>query len=326
MRSHATAGRLFRRMHAVPLIILLAISVASAAQESVSLDDGPFSPPGVKKDKPVLVSITVTPKPLDRNKINSIKIKISFKDDGQNLQGGTLEMQICDETSCSDSTINLNAQKYARRKGKNRIKTSISVGDTDWIEIKAWLRDSGGLLSTPKKLEVAVSKPTDNGGDDGPPWGTKLGERAIDFTLKDQNGRSVSLHDYWGSVILVDFSPQWCGPCQEEAAEAEQLYQVHKNSGFVILTVLFQDYQRNPITQDKCKAWAETYGLTFPVLADVEETVYHTFAENNNVPLNIIIDRKMEIRYKVHYYSKEELEAKVAELVAEAPEVVKDER
>jgi peroxiredoxin len=307
----------------VALFLLISYS-HSSAQKSFGQDDKAPVPPGKKNDKPMIASITVTPALLDRGKINSIKIKISFKDNGKNLRGGTLEMRICDEHSCSEATIDLDSAKFSRKKGKENIDFSLTVGDTDWVEIKAWLRDSAGLLSRPKKIKVAVAEEPEDG--EQPPWGTMLGERAIDFTLKDQNGQSVSLHDYWGSVILLDFSPQWCGPCQNEASEAEQLYQTYKNSGFVILSVLYQDYQRNPITQDKCKAWAEQYGITFPVLADVDETVFNAFKESDNPPLNIIIDRKMVIRYKTVGYYKEELEAKVAELVAEAPEVIIDER
>ncbi|HUX07800.1 MAG TPA: TlpA disulfide reductase family protein [Acidobacteriota bacterium] len=307
------------------LILILSAPLVTA-QDQVGIDEQQLSAPKKVKDRPVLVSITVIPNKLDRNKINDIKLKISFQDEGRNLRGGTLELQICDDgSSCVGLTIDLDKAKYGRKKGKDKIKTSVFVGDTDWMEFKAWLRDAGGRLSQPKKFKVPVTAASDDGDDnESPAWGTKLGERAIDFTLKDQNGRAVSLHDYSGSVILVDFSPQYCGPCQQEAAEAEQLYQLHKNSGFTILTVLFQDYKNGAIDTSECKAWADMYGLTFPVLADVNETVYRAFAESPNVPLNIIIDRNLVIRYKVYSYNKEELEAKVAELVAEAPAVVID--
>jgi len=315
----------------LPLALALVLSAPLlTAQDWVGVDEREISTPKKVKDKPVLVSITVVPNKLDRNKINDIKLKISFQDEGRNLQGGTLELQICDQSSsCVALDIDLMRKKYSRRKGKDKLKTSVFVGDTDWMEFKAWLRDAGGRLSKSKKFKVPVESADNGNGGNGPPWGTKLDERAIDFTLKDQEGRSVSLHDYDGSVILVDFSPQWCAPCQGEAAEAEQLYQLHKNSGFIILTVLFQDYMRGAIDTSECKAWADNYGITFPVLADINETVWRAFAESTAVPLNMIIDRNLVIRYKEIGYSdeiKEVIEAKIAELVAEAPEVVIDEK
>jgi len=131
-----------------------------------------------------------------------------------------------------------------------------------------------------------------------PPWGTKLGERALNFTLKDQDGRTVSLHDYMGQVIMLDLSAMWCSPCQAEASDAQFLYTTYKDRGFIVLTALIENYSGDAVATDDAKSWAQTYGLSFPVPADEQEKAWDLYDETDYIPLNLIIDKKMVIRYK----------------------------
>jgi peroxiredoxin len=90
----------------------------------------------------------------------------------------------------------------------------------------------------------------------------------------------------------------WCTYCQIEASQAEALYQQYRSRGFVVINALFADYLGNPITVESCRSWADFYGLTFPVLADVGEHVYRTYNEQDVIPLNLVIDRDFVIQYK----------------------------
>jgi len=71
----------------------------------------------------------------------------------------------------------------------------------------------------------------------------KNGMRAIGFTLLNQEGEKVSLDDYEGKVILLDFWASWCGPCRKENPNIVEAYGKFKNSkfnngkGFVVLSV-----------------------------------------------------------------------------------------
>ena len=65
-----------------------------------------------------------------------------------------------------------------------------------------------------------------------------LGKPAPDFTLKDINGDTVSLKDFRGKVVLLDFWATWCGPCIHELPGLKALYEKHKdNPDFVLISI-----------------------------------------------------------------------------------------
>lgn len=58
-----------------------------------------------------------------------------------------------------------------------------------------------------------------------------VNQQAPDFTLTSIYGESVTLSDYRGKVMLLDFWATWCGPCREEIPELSQLYSTYKIKG-----------------------------------------------------------------------------------------------
>ena len=98
--------------------------------------------------------------------------------------------------------------------------------------------------------------------------GADVGAIATNFTLRDQNGNNVSLYNFHGSVILMDFTADWCGPCRVKAETAEQFYQQYKNRGFIYILVVIEG---DPAI------WADIYGLTFPVMNDNSQNVYNIY-------------------------------------------------
>jgi peroxiredoxin len=94
---------------------------------------------------------------------------------------------------------------------------------------------------------------------------TSIKVKATDFKLKDLNGKEVSLSDFKGKKVLLNFWATWCPPCKAEMPDIEKLYQATKNSNLVILAVnLGEDKQTVKSFMDKNK-------YNFNILLDSEQ-------------------------------------------------------
>lgn len=120
------------------------------------------------------------------------------------------------------------------------------------------------------------------------------GEVAESFALTDQYDETVRLHDFCDQVVLLDFSAGWCGACQSEAPVLQAFFEERQADGFMAVTVYMENADSSSPTLEETKEWAETYGLTFPVLLD--DGVYGPFASATGqgtigLPLMVLVDR-----------------------------------
>jgi peroxiredoxin len=69
----------------------------------------------------------------------------------------------------------------------------------------------------------------------------KIGDRYINFSQPNIDGKNVKLSDFDGKVILLEFWGSWCGPCREGNPELVKIYNEFKNTGFDILGVAADD-------------------------------------------------------------------------------------
>jgi peroxiredoxin len=82
------------------------------------------------------------------------------------------------------------------------------------------------------------------------------------FTLPDPSGKKVSLEDFRGKLVMLNFWASWCVPCRDEMPAMERLYQEFRNKGFVVLGVNVRD------KRDDAMALLTELGVTYPVVFD----------------------------------------------------------
>ncbi|MBU3104527.1 TlpA family protein disulfide reductase [Clostridium gasigenes] len=117
---------------------------------------------------------------------------------------------------------------------------------------------------------------------------TTTKEKAIDFKLKDLNGKDVSLNDFKGKNVLLNFWATWCPPCKAEMPDIEKLYQENKNSDLVILAVnLGEDKQT-------VKSFIEKNKYNFDILLDSDQDVAIKY-NIVSIPTSFFIDKEGNI-------------------------------
>ena len=114
--------------------------------------------------------------------------------------------------------------------------------------------------------------------------------RAPDFTLKTQDGKSISLSELRGQVVMINFWATWCGPCRKEMPLLEALYKRYNRLGFTLLGV---NVEEDPSGADEYLA--ET-PVSFPILYDRANNVSKLY-DVNAMPSTVIVDRQGNVRF-----------------------------
>ena len=97
------------------------------------------------------------------------------------------------------------------------------------------------------------------------------GDAAPDFTLLDQDGRPVSLHDLRGGKVILYFYPAAMTPgCTTQACDFRDSLSSLTAAGYTVLGV-------SRDTPEKLRAFRERDGLTFPLLSDPDHAVHEAY-------------------------------------------------
>lgn len=83
-----------------------------------------------------------------------------------------------------------------------------------------------------------------------------------DFTLPDTVGKKLSLKEFRGKIVMLNFWASWCAPCRDEMPAMEHLYREFQDKGFVVLSVNVRDKREDAL------AFIREFKLTYPVVFD----------------------------------------------------------
>ncbi len=114
----------------------------------------------------------------------------------------------------------------------------------------------------------------------------QIGKVAPDFTLPDTTGQMVSLTDFRGKYVLIDFWASWCPPCRRENPNVVKAYNAHKNDNFTIIGISLDNNKERwmKAIQDDQLTWTHLSDLKYwdseiPALYGIR-----------GIPANVLID------------------------------------
>lgn len=106
---------------------------------------------------------------------------------------------------------------------------------------------------------------------------------APDFTLKDLDGKNLTLSSLRGKFVFLNFWATWCPPCRAEMPSMQVLHEKYKNENFVILAVNLREDKK---TVEK---FLKKNKYTFPVVMDVNGDVGGSMYGVSGIPTTYFI-------------------------------------
>jgi cytochrome c biogenesis protein CcmG/thiol:disulfide interchange protein DsbE len=140
---------------------------------------------------------------------------------------------------------------------------------------------------------AAEGDPSSMVGDAGALGGHQLlGASAPPFTMQDVvTGEDVSLSDFAGKPVLVNFWATWCPPCRLEMPWLQAAADEFAEAGLVVLAVNSGERMPAEEAPDAIRAFREAYGLTFPVLHGPAAEAVQSQWGVWGLPASFIVDR-----------------------------------
>jgi thiol-disulfide isomerase/thioredoxin len=154
-------------------------------------------------------------------------------------------------------------------------------------------------------------------------------DHPCDLVLAEASGQPWQLYEHFGSIIVLDFSTEWCGYCQVAGSVIESIADDYADRGVIFVTILIEDMYGEPADVALAEKWKEHFELTGPVLAGDRSLLDAAPLDPEGVegwpvggfPNFFFIDRDMRLRAKVGGWSEMGIRYELDRLLSEEAEV-----
>lgn len=137
------------------------------------------------------------------------------------------------------------------------------------------------------------------------------GKQAPGFTLKTLDGKTVSLSDYKGKAVLINFWATWCGPCKLEMPWLIDLQKKYAAQGFTVLGISEDDGSTKDVAD-----FAAKMGVNYPVLI-ANDQISKAYGGIEYLPTSYYIGRDGKVVREVGgIISQNEIEADIQKILA----------
>jgi peroxiredoxin len=194
----------------------------------------------------------------------------------------------------------------------------ITLGLMAWAGVTNYRRRKQEQAFAKDKLVMltARSAPAPAGEADAPFKNPLADKQAPAFTLKDTTGKNVSLADYKGKAVVLDFWATWCAPCKIEIPWLTQLHDQYASQGLVVLGISEDDLdlddkaallkQKQEIADSAMKLH-----INYPVLIDDKE-VSKPYGGIDALPTTFYVDRNGKVvAATIGLADRDEIEANI---------------
>jgi cytochrome c biogenesis protein CcmG/thiol:disulfide interchange protein DsbE len=142
------------------------------------------------------------------------------------------------------------------------------------------------------------------------------GKPAPAFTLEDLSGKKVSLADYKGKALVINFWATWCVPCRIETPWLIELRNRYAAQGFEVLAISADDLdRRNPARlsgeKQQIARFVQKMRMPYPVLLDAD-SISKPYGGLDALPTSFFVDRNgTVVAAQLGLTSKDEIEANI---------------
>jgi thiol-disulfide isomerase/thioredoxin len=119
----------------------------------------------------------------------------------------------------------------------------------------------------------------------GPAWADDTADGPIDFTLERLGGGNVSLSDYRGEWLVVNYWATWCAPCRKEMPELSELHE--ERADVTVLGLAYEEVEDNDF-----EAFLQASPVSYPILKVDVYAPPQPFGAPKVLPTTIILDQQ----------------------------------